>query len=637
MRPRTVAGVSLFTTWSMTVSKTEPTPAVGYVRMSTDKQQDSPARQKADVNAMADRHGYAVVAWYEDHGKSGTESKKRGEFQRLLKDATAGKFKVLLLSEQSRMSREDTFEQIAHLKVMRDAGVKVVTCQQGELDFANLGGMVTAIVGAHGAHDESRKIADRTTGGKRLAVSRGRRLAPGVFGFDRVVTDERGETLRRVHFRERFQKPRGCVATLVPSADPVATGAVRHAFAAVADGARLADVARWFNERGILSGFGNAFLTDDVRRMLTNPVYVGDLCVGTGRGRKAKFARVMPEERVFRDAHPALVSRDVFDAVQSVLRGRRSRRTRAESGRYLLAGVLHCGHCGCKMHGAGHPRGEGPRGYRCPYVLRGAKTNADCPHPHVKREWIEAAVTSAVRDRLLTDRNREFIRERLAAVTDSPESESPDRRRLAELQADIVRGERNLARAETDEDYAAVSRNLSAWREEAESVRARLRTASPGRTSADAVDAIAMLEWMCENADNPNLRAKLADCVKQSVRRVEVSRAEMGETFRGKSAALVGVIHFNPDLYPNPVRIPPGVMARSANLKIVLDRLAASDRPLPVRELCDGLGLHRTTVVRELSKAVALGFVESADSRLLSNGSKLWRPTDAYRPEQLAG
>ena len=36
----------------------KPIPAVGYVRMSTDQQQDSPARQRSDIQKLAQRMGY---------------------------------------------------------------------------------------------------------------------------------------------------------------------------------------------------------------------------------------------------------------------------------------------------------------------------------------------------------------------------------------------------------------------------------------------------------------------------------------------------------------------------------------------------------------------------------------------------
>ena len=82
--------------------------AAGYIRMSTDQQQDSPARQRQDIEALAARQGFKITRCYEDHGQTGTESSKRREFQKLLGDAEAGTFRAVLLSEQSRMSREDT-------------------------------------------------------------------------------------------------------------------------------------------------------------------------------------------------------------------------------------------------------------------------------------------------------------------------------------------------------------------------------------------------------------------------------------------------------------------------------------------------------------------------------------------------
>ncbi len=132
-------------------------PAVGYIRMSTDQQQDSPARQRQDIEALASRQGFRITRWYEDHGQTGTESSKRREFQKLLGDAKAGTFQAVLLSEQSRMSREDIFDAMQHWRKFRDAGVSIITCQRGELKFDNLGGVITAI-GAFVAEAHQRAV-----------------------------------------------------------------------------------------------------------------------------------------------------------------------------------------------------------------------------------------------------------------------------------------------------------------------------------------------------------------------------------------------------------------------------------------------------------------------------------------------
>ncbi len=61
-------------------------PAVGYIRMSSDQQQDSPARQRQDIQALAERFGYQIFKWYEGHGLTGTESSKRKDFRKRLTD-----------------------------------------------------------------------------------------------------------------------------------------------------------------------------------------------------------------------------------------------------------------------------------------------------------------------------------------------------------------------------------------------------------------------------------------------------------------------------------------------------------------------------------------------------------------------
>jgi hypothetical protein len=44
--------------------------------------------------------------------------------------------RVVINEKQSRMSREDIFEAMAHWKLLRDAGAKTVTCQRKQLDFS---------------------------------------------------------------------------------------------------------------------------------------------------------------------------------------------------------------------------------------------------------------------------------------------------------------------------------------------------------------------------------------------------------------------------------------------------------------------------------------------------------------------
>lgn len=84
-------------------------PVVGHIRMSTDKQEDSPEQQKAEINKLAKRVGYRVIRWFKDHGISGAKTHKRREFRRIILGAKErSDFKSILCWDQDRLGRFDS-------------------------------------------------------------------------------------------------------------------------------------------------------------------------------------------------------------------------------------------------------------------------------------------------------------------------------------------------------------------------------------------------------------------------------------------------------------------------------------------------------------------------------------------------
>src|SRR5438105_225715 len=85
-----------------------------YVRMSTDDQTDSPERQLEQVLPYCERKGYRIVGRYQDLAMRGWDD-SRPEFQKLLRDAEAGMFDVIVVDEQSRLSRTEPVEFFAQV------------------------------------------------------------------------------------------------------------------------------------------------------------------------------------------------------------------------------------------------------------------------------------------------------------------------------------------------------------------------------------------------------------------------------------------------------------------------------------------------------------------------------------------
>jgi DNA invertase Pin-like site-specific DNA recombinase len=126
---------------------TSPTPkpikACGYLRMSTDQQTTSTPIQRACLLELAQQEGYEIVQWYTDEGCTGSrKTQKRAGWLRLLAEAPAAQWQVVLCHSYSRLSRYDSIEAGYAKQVLRKAK-KTIHCavegarRLGDRDWAD--------------------------------------------------------------------------------------------------------------------------------------------------------------------------------------------------------------------------------------------------------------------------------------------------------------------------------------------------------------------------------------------------------------------------------------------------------------------------------------------------------------------
>ncbi len=128
-------------------------PAVGYIRMSTDKQEDSPEQQRAEIVKLAKREGYRIVRWYEDHAISGAKTHKRRDFRRMTRDAEdMGDFQAILCWDQDRFGRFDSLEAGEWISPLRRVGVQLVTVVQGRINWEDFAGRIIYQITQEGKH-----------------------------------------------------------------------------------------------------------------------------------------------------------------------------------------------------------------------------------------------------------------------------------------------------------------------------------------------------------------------------------------------------------------------------------------------------------------------------------------------------
>lgn len=456
-------------------------PAVGYVRRSTEKQEQSLDDQRREIERYADAHGYQILRWYEDDGISGDDTERRKGFKAMHHAACNGRdFDAVLVWDQDRFGRFNSLEAGYWIHPLVKAGVRLVTVNEGPVNWHDFTGRVVYSLKQEGKHQFLVDLSRNTARGQITNAQSGflcGQAAP--YGYDRMLVDERGEHRQRIRTGEKVAKPRGWHVTLTPSDDPEKVATLQWLFKSYADtdiGLRL--LVDDLNGRKVVGPGGAAWWFGTVREILRNPTYVGDF--NWARRRLGKYHRVAgtaiksrsdgegvqhnpPEEWIVkRDAHPALIDRELFARVQEKLTERKKRSTSHKStngDRYLLSGVVFCAHCGRKMHGTRSTRRKDGRVYQyekyiCSTYQQVGRTQG-CGCHSVEQGSLLTFLLRKLRDAIDADGNRETLRQRVlsrlrAKVQADPKRESGLRSKLTELERELEQGTRRLLRAPDD-------------------------------------------------------------------------------------------------------------------------------------------------------------------------------------------
>lgn len=115
------------------MKETVLTPAVAYIRASCLQRN----AQRERIEAYAQNHGFKIIRSYEDVGTSG-----RQQCRRMVAHAGEGEFTAIVCMDLSRFGRFDAFRYNQEMKVLRDAGVKLHTVLEGEIQWTTHNGLL---------------------------------------------------------------------------------------------------------------------------------------------------------------------------------------------------------------------------------------------------------------------------------------------------------------------------------------------------------------------------------------------------------------------------------------------------------------------------------------------------------------
>lgn len=314
-----------------------------YIRMSTDKQEDSPETQLKIIQEYASQTGHKIVQVYQDMARSGGSMENRAALRELIRDAESKVFSGVIIYKLDRAFR-NLGEQIVTLKKLKQLGIRLLAAADPIAEGGAAGDLIVNILGAvnqfereltgERIYHHNRELAKKGkwTGGSR---------PPLGYNYDKKtktisVVPEEAEVIRQIF--ETFKRTQGT------------------------------STAAWtLNSLGYKTRDGLSWSPQLVHNVLTNPFYTGKVRYGyrkaiiTETGKK--WCKPGNNYEIFPGEHEALVSEEDFEFIQDIFR-RKDTFKKQSSRVYVFTGIFKCSMCGGPVTGIWHSH-INKKGYRC--------------------------------------------------------------------------------------------------------------------------------------------------------------------------------------------------------------------------------------------------------------------------------
>lgn len=499
-----------------------------YCRVSTEQeeQQNSYQVQIAYYTDLINRKKeWTLAGIFADEGISGTQTKKRTEFNRMIRMCKNKKIDLVITKSISRFAR-NTVDCLEYVRQLKDLGIGVIFEKENINTLTMTSEFMIALYGSF-AQAESESISKNVSWGKEKAYREGK----VQFQYKYLLGYKKGTDGK-------------------PEIVPEEAEIVRLIYTLFLDGYSMTRIKKILENKGYLTAQGKKVWNESlIRSILKNEKYVGDALLQktfTSDCITHKVVKNHGERPMYlvTDHHVPIVDRDTYNRVQQELARRSSKRkvsdkTTTEQGKYsskyALTELLICGHCGTPYRRTTWAaRGKKQIVWRCISRLEHGKKY--CPDsPTIKEENLHQGIIKAINN-YYSCRNdiARILKANIGTVLECQGQEEiiAAENRLKEI--DRARNELVglIATGGCDEDK--LDSEFEKLYEEEQSLSERLAMLkSKNQTSAETqakldkiIDMIEHEKFEMETFDNVLIR-KLIECVKV------LSKTEILVIFKG--------------------------------------------------------------------------------------------------------
>lgn len=280
---------------------------------------------------------WCLAGIYADKGITGTSTKNRDEFNKMIRDCKKGKIDRIITKSISRFAR-NTLDCLKYVRMLKEINVDIFFEEQG-LHSTDPGAEFYITIYGSIAQSESENISANVRWGKEQAAKDGK----VAFSYGRFLGYRKG-------------------ADGQPEIIPEEAVTVKIIYDRYLKGDSLKVIADYLTSQGILTPTKKEIWTScTVRSILSNEKYMGDALINKKYtvdflSKKVKKNNGERPKYYVENNHPAIIDRNTFNRVQEELARRSGKRkvkfvgTKTEQGKYsskyALTELLICGECG---------------------------------------------------------------------------------------------------------------------------------------------------------------------------------------------------------------------------------------------------------------------------------------------------
>lgn len=423
-----------------------------YCRVSTDSDEQATsyeAQVEHYTEYIQKNHEWEFAGIYADDGISGTNTKNREEFNRMIGDCEAGNIDMIITKSISRFAR-NTLDCLKYIRQLKEKNIPVFF-EKESINTMDAKGEVLITIMASLAQQESQSLSQNVKLGLQFRYQNGQ------------------VQVNHNHFLGYTKDKEGKLVI-----DPEQAEIVKRIYREYLEGYSMDKIAKGLEADGILTGAGRTkWWTSTINAILRNEKYIGDALLQKTyttdflNKTRVKNNGIVPQYYV-EGNHEAIIPKDIYLRVQEELVRRRVVKTsangkkRSYSCNHCFAQIIVCGECG-EMFRRIHWNNRGCKSivWRC--ISRLEATGLECHVRTVNETVLENVVVQAI-NTLLGNKStyQAQLQQNIAKVIRDAQKTTADGidEQLMELQKEL------LQKANNKEAYDEIAEQIFKLREQ---------------------------------------------------------------------------------------------------------------------------------------------------------------------------